>query len=533
MHRWLSLLMLLVACAPEGERPASLTSALTVGGCECVKWSSGVACEALSYSDVPADGMYYVTTFGGPGDSQDMWICGHKTTDNGSWPYAAGYARFGCGKIRIEHPQNGLYCIAEVADCGPNRCVEEAASFSGCKDHFPIVDVSPFITKHLFGITSSGWSEKRLVKVSVVDSSTPIGCGAPGSLTLKLRPLPIPGQAADFRPEGSSAEVFDLYEGQEVDFEVTVTNDSSFSTPGQVKVSYAISSPWLAAATGPAMGDLDAGVLGPNESRVLKLRVLAAAYSIGVPSPPVVHASVGDKAAMVRVDVWSRTRFEFEGDTTEGWTLEGASLQVTMQGGSLSLAATSPGVRLVGPATDFDTDGFDAVLVRVKSLDGDRQARFYFETDQGPDEAHSVEFTIPGDGSFHDLTIPGVSVWSASVTRMSILFPSAGRYMFDRILLIAAGQGPKPIPDAAQPDAASDLGQDAFADHGTPPDAASDLGPQAAADQGAQPDQAAEVHTTGPTSSGGCQSGHGGGFAVLSLVFLAFWHPCTRKEVTP
>lgn len=177
--------------ADAGSLPSleRISGALEVGGCECKQWQPGVTCDELSNSDIPPDNKYYVTTFGGPGDSQDMWICGHKTTDNGSWPYAAGYARFGCTKIMVINPANGKSCIAEVADCGPNRCVEEAACFCNCQGHHPVLDVSPFITQYLFGISSSGWSEKRVVIAYPVDPATPIGC--PGG------PVPLPDKDGD------------------------------------------------------------------------------------------------------------------------------------------------------------------------------------------------------------------------------------------------------------------------------------------------------------------------------------------------
>ncbi len=180
-----------VSGVPGPSEPglARIEGALTVGGCECKSWQPGVKCHEITYSDIPPDNRYYVTTFGGPGDGQDMWICGHKKTDNGSWPYAAGYARFGCTKIKVIAPATGKSCIAEVADCGPNRCVEEAACFCNCQGHHPILDVSPFITKHLFGISSSGWSEKREVVAYPVDPATPIGC--PGG------PEPVSDQDGD------------------------------------------------------------------------------------------------------------------------------------------------------------------------------------------------------------------------------------------------------------------------------------------------------------------------------------------------
>ncbi|MFH1532389.1 MAG: carboxypeptidase-like regulatory domain-containing protein [Pseudomonadota bacterium] len=163
-------------CAVEEPVTERAQQGLVVGGCQCQGWQPGVTCAQLSYADIPADDTYYVTTFGGPGDGQDMWICGYKSTANGTWAYMAGYERFGCGKVLIKHPSQNKYCVAEVADCGPNKCVEQAACTCGCGGHVPIVDVSPFITNHLFGITSSGWSEKREVLAWQVAASEPIGC---------------------------------------------------------------------------------------------------------------------------------------------------------------------------------------------------------------------------------------------------------------------------------------------------------------------------------------------------------------------
>ncbi len=201
--------LIAVGCGPRGEAPVSgrpssgsgvgeALGALTVGGCECQSWQAGVDCHDISYSDIPADNKYYVTTFGGPGDGQDMWVCGHKTTDNGSWAYAAGYARFGCTKIKVVNPQNGQSCIAEVADCGPNRCVEEAACYCNCQGHHPVLDVSPFVTQFLFGISSSGWSERRVVVAYPVDPATPIGC--PGG------PEPLPDVDGDGVAAGADCD---------------------------------------------------------------------------------------------------------------------------------------------------------------------------------------------------------------------------------------------------------------------------------------------------------------------------------------
>jgi len=164
-------LPLLAHCSADvpDEEVAVRQSPVSVGGCTCP--TSG-GCSALSYSDIPADGIYYVTTFGGGADTQPM-SCGG--TADGTWAYVADSARFGCkSKLLIE--AGGKSCVAEVRDCGPNRCVEQAACYCSCGGHFPIIDASPFITKYLFGASGMGWSDKKKVNAKLVDPATPIGC---------------------------------------------------------------------------------------------------------------------------------------------------------------------------------------------------------------------------------------------------------------------------------------------------------------------------------------------------------------------
>jgi uncharacterized membrane protein YgcG len=160
----------------EGEELGRISSEVKVGGCTCPTKGN---CAALSYSDKPADGIYYITSYGGGNEVQPQACPGMPLAD-GKWAYIADLARFGCGtKVKIE--ANGKSCIAQVADCGPNRCVEDAASYNSCKTHFPIIDASPFITKYLFNSASAGWSDKWKVKVTEVPASTPIGCPGGGS----------------------------------------------------------------------------------------------------------------------------------------------------------------------------------------------------------------------------------------------------------------------------------------------------------------------------------------------------------------
>jgi len=547
------------SCAPEPPAPAaSVAAPLTVGGCQCPAWSSGVACEALSYSDVPADGTYHVTTFGGPGDGQDMWVCGHKTTDNGSWAYMAGHARFGCAKVRVEDPASGRSCVAEVADCGPNRCVEEAASFSSCASHVPILDVSPFVTQHLFGISSSGWSEKRVVRAEVVAPATPIGCpgGDPPDpdpdLSIAIRFVEVPGQIPDFRPEGPSAGVFDLYEGQAARVEIAVRNAAGAgATAGAVLVGYGLSSPWIAPVPGtPLAGTIDLGPLGPGEERTVVVEVRAASYSIGVPSPPVARAWVrsvpgyyeeqaswddpvehNDAGSLLRaevpVDVWSRTRWEFEGseDQTEGWAPGASVAPLRVFGGALVIQATGPDPAVLGPATRIDAAAAGAVLLRSRALGGDAGARLLFETELEPGFApeRSVAFTLPGDGTFHDVEVPVAAVpgWTGTVTRLRI-DPGTGWSAFDRIAAIPAGTPPDqppesvPVPEPV-PDSMLDPVPVPEPEPDSPP--VPEPRPEPAADP--SPGLTADDSITPPRSSpGGCAALPSGESVLVSILVI-------------
>ena len=189
---WLAAALLALGGC-EGRRgvPGDVTAgrfAGSVGGCNCP--TSGT-CADLSYGDVPADGKYYVTTFGGGADSQTM-SCGG--TADGTWAYIADRERFGCGtKVRIE--AGGKRCIAQVADCGPNRCVEEAACNCSCGDHHPIIDASPFITSYLLGVSGAGWSDQIVVTAVVADASSTVGC--PGAEPAAQQDAAVPpGQDA-------------------------------------------------------------------------------------------------------------------------------------------------------------------------------------------------------------------------------------------------------------------------------------------------------------------------------------------------
>ncbi|CAN5572232.1 hypothetical protein BH09MYX1_BH09MYX1_29540 [soil metagenome] len=123
-------------------------------------------CHGKASSVIPSSGIFYVTTFGDSSGDDGIMSCG-TYTKHGSWYYAASRQRYGCG-ARIKIEANGNCVVAKTDDYGPDVCVENAAGGA-------IIDVSPLVTKELFGVKSAGWSERRKARVTKVAASTPLG----------------------------------------------------------------------------------------------------------------------------------------------------------------------------------------------------------------------------------------------------------------------------------------------------------------------------------------------------------------------
>jgi hypothetical protein len=129
--------------------------------------TSGTSAAVSTY--IPSDGVYYLTTFGGPSEPQPV-SCGGNT-NGGTWYYTADRQRFGCGTL-LQIEANGNCVIGIVADTGPATWVENNAGA-------PIIDASPLISMALFNNYELGWSDHAAVQVSVADPSAQPGetCG--------------------------------------------------------------------------------------------------------------------------------------------------------------------------------------------------------------------------------------------------------------------------------------------------------------------------------------------------------------------
>lgn len=121
-------------------------------------------CRGKAATSIPSSGQYVLTTFGGPGDFQPMSCGGYA---NGTGWYAASRQRYGCGsKLRVE--ANGKCVVVVTDDYGPDVCVENAVGK-------PILDVSPKVSRALFGMSGAGWSDRVIVTATEVDAATPVG----------------------------------------------------------------------------------------------------------------------------------------------------------------------------------------------------------------------------------------------------------------------------------------------------------------------------------------------------------------------
>ena len=160
------------------------------GGMSTARTEEGLSgCHGTASSSVPASGDYFLTSFGNSPSDDGTMSCGDKTL-HGSWYYAASRQRYGCGShIRIE--ANGRCVVAQTDDYGPDACVERAAGGD-------IIDASPLVAEHLFGVSSAGWSDHRRIHVTQVARTTPLGpCSGSTPMPPPPGPPPPPSGAAD------------------------------------------------------------------------------------------------------------------------------------------------------------------------------------------------------------------------------------------------------------------------------------------------------------------------------------------------
>lgn len=159
----LPITLSLVACTADVS-PNNTEDGDSTAGASITITPDLSGCHGHASTEIPDDGDYVMTTFGGGADTQKM-SCG-GTADGTGW-YAASRQRYGCGaKLQIE--ANGKCVVVSALDYGPDVCVENAAGS-------PIIDLSPRAAKVLWNTSGAGWSDHLHVTVTEVDASTPVG----------------------------------------------------------------------------------------------------------------------------------------------------------------------------------------------------------------------------------------------------------------------------------------------------------------------------------------------------------------------
>lgn len=308
----------------------------------------------------------------------------------------------------------------------------------------------------------------------------PIGasCDPPPDKQPDIYPaLAIEG-AGNTVTDGSSAETVDVFEGEPHLIRLLVTNKGTSATTnvdvvvafdGFVGSDYLIESDWQhpgtfvendanQASTNPphqsALASETAfslNALSPNETKRITVYAADAGYSIGSGKtsavrfwvkdvPSYYHQDQFDGAATnvdgsqtfgaklqaaLAVDVFSRTRWEFNGDTGEGWSPVGPIvLTPNPAGKALTLSVSGDEPAVVGPVTSFSAAAYDAVTLRARRTGGSGAAGLYFmtEAEAQPSGDKSIAFELPDDDSFHaiELNLGTNPKWTGKIVRLEL-----------------------------------------------------------------------------------------------------------------
>ncbi|TNF38393.1 MAG: hypothetical protein EP329_00560 [Deltaproteobacteria bacterium] len=302
-------------------------------------------------------------------------------------------------------------------------------------------------------------------------------------ISIDVRTTQPSGQAADFRPEGSSANILDLYEGQTFTTDVLVTNAANAAIATSVKVGVWVETPWLtptkytiytdwpakdkatwkvndanantanpAHTDPPASAKYDLYAFSPGETKMIRFTMKASRYSIGAVDHPDVRAWVWhvanwygeqtswndavetNNAGTILRDYWqhdvfARDRWAFNGPSrgdTEGWgdghALTDLAINTTAHALAIEMDGADPYVKS-GPAV-IDAGARKGIKLKARAYDGDKLSQIFFvtTTDETWNAAKSKSFITPGDGEFHTLTVDMSDVpgWTGTVKRLRL-----------------------------------------------------------------------------------------------------------------
>jgi hypothetical protein len=304
-------------------------------------------------------------------------------------------------------------------------------------------------------------------------------CDPPPQKKPDVWPSAALGDASDTFADGASKGVPDAFEGDVHHASLAVVNKGdgaaavvnvgvSVTAPFLASIDYLVESDWQHPGTfsendantspdnpphGASPGasfTLKLGQVSPGETKRITLTFASAAYSIGAGEPAVrfwvedvddrYHqpgfadapkndgsqtANGGVLRADARLDVYSHTRWEFDGAVLEGFTAGGAaSVTADAAKKALVVEADGAGPFASSPATSFGADERSTITLRAKRTGGAGAAKLYFATDASPSMGDDKAFPLdlPDDGAFHELSIDATASaeWTGTVTGLRL-----------------------------------------------------------------------------------------------------------------
>eukprot|EP01006_Ploeotia_vitrea_P028974 TRINITY_DN61600_c0_g1_i2.p1 TRINITY_DN61600_c0_g1~~TRINITY_DN61600_c0_g1_i2.p1 ORF type:complete len:265 (-),score=10.31 TRINITY_DN61600_c0_g1_i2:655-1449(-) len=143
-----------------GDCPGSSSCLLAGGACSSPAPPPGPGdqCQpcGIMCCNIPADGLYYLTSFCPKGNNQPL-ACGGHCGEYNSGYFTADKQRFGClKKMTVCSHQTGACITATTRDAGPAAWVEKDAGR-------PVIDASYPVCQKLFNKESCGWSGHNLI----------------------------------------------------------------------------------------------------------------------------------------------------------------------------------------------------------------------------------------------------------------------------------------------------------------------------------------------------------------------------------
>lgn len=282
-------------------------------------------------------------------------------------------------------------------------------------------------------------------------------CGGPTPTGVQIEPTVSIAGVTDLFSDGASAAVGDTFEGASHEVSILVA-DVGDAPAGGVVLGVEIDDPWLSASSylietdfehpgeftendanaapenpshdAPLPGRFELVLYGisAGETKRVALALAASGTSVQQPTQPGVRVWVkhiddhydqeapggeisgdgsqafngGRLEVLTPIDVYSRTRWEFQTDRREGWTGDDGAI-VSLEGGAL----TGTGTALRSPALETGGEAITTLRVRAKRDGGQGDAWVHVLDDAADplDAGTAIPLDLPSDGAFHEVDV--------------------------------------------------------------------------------------------------------------------------------